>query len=68
MYFGFRDQKLIAIVIMLASPSTPTAYIMAKNMHGDATLSASIIVMTTLLSSITLTAWIYIMKALELIQ
>ena len=67
-YFGFRDQKLIAIVIMLASPSTPTAYIMAKNMHGDATLSASIIVMTTLLSSITLTGWIYIMKALELIQ
>lgn len=65
---GFRDQKLIAIIIMLASPCTPTAYIMAKNMHGDDTLAASIIVVTTFFSSITMTAWIYIMKALSLIQ
>ena len=47
-YFGFRDQKLIAIVIMLASPCTPTSYIMAKNMDGDDTLAASIVVSTTL--------------------
>lgn len=29
-YMGFRDQKLIALLIMLASPCTPTSYIMAK--------------------------------------
>ena len=66
--FGFRDQKLIAIVIMLASPCTPTSYIMAKNMDGDDTLAASIVVSTTLFSSITLTGWIFLMKALMLIQ
>lgn len=65
---GFRDQKLIAIVIMLASPCTPTAYIMAKNMDGDDVLASSIIVTTTLLSSITLTFWIFLMRFLELIQ
>lgn len=65
---GFRDQKLIAIVIMLASPCTPTAYIMAKNMDGDDILASSIIVTTTLLSSITLTFWIFLMRFLELIQ
>jgi hypothetical protein len=59
---GFRDQKLIAIVIMLASPCTPTAYIMAKNMEGDYVLSSSIVVMTTLLSSVTLTFWIFLMR------
>ena len=48
---GFRDQRaVIAIIIMLASPCTPTAYIMAKNMHGDDTLAASIIVVTTFFS------------------
>ena len=67
-YAGFRDQKLIAIVIMLASPCTPTSYIMAKNMDGDAELAASIIVSTTLLSTVTLTGWIFLMRSLALIQ
>lgn len=67
-YAGFRDQKLIAIVIMLASPCTPTSYIMAKNMDGDAELAASIIVATTLFSTVTLTGWIFLMRSLALIQ
>ncbi|MCI8306618.1 MAG: AEC family transporter [Lachnospiraceae bacterium] len=67
-YLGFRDQKLIAIVIMFASPCTPTAYIMAKNMHGDETLAGSIVVATTFFSAITMTGWIYLMKSLALIR
>lgn len=66
-WLGFRDQKLIAIIIMLASPCTPTAYIMAKNMDGDWTLASSIIVATTFFSSITLTGWIFIARLLELV-
>lgn len=61
---GFRDQKLLALIIMLGSPTTPTAYIMAKNMQGDEVLSSSVIVITTLLSSITLTIWIFVMRSL----
>lgn len=67
-FFGFRDQKLIAIIIMLASPCTPTSYIMAKNMDGDDILASSIVVTTTLLSSVTLTGWIFLMRSLELIR
>lgn len=66
-WLEFRDQKLIAILIMLASPCTPTSYIMAKNMNGDDVLAASIVVTTTLLSSVTLTAWIFLLRCLELI-
>lgn len=65
---GFRDQKLIAILIMLASPCTPTAYIMAKNMDGDGVLASSIVVATTFLSSLTLTFWIFLLRCLELIR
>lgn len=65
---GFRDQKLIAILIMLASPCTPTAYIMAKNMKGDDVLASGIVVMTTLLSSVTLTFWIFLLRLLDLIR
>ncbi len=61
-WMGFRNQELVAILIMLASPSTVTCYIMAKNMNNDAVLSSSIIVLTTFLSSITLTGWIFILR------
>lgn len=61
-WMGFRNQELMAILIMLASPSTVSCYIMAKNMNNDEVLSSSIIVLTTLLSSITLTAWIFVLR------
>lgn len=64
---GFRQEKLIAILVMLAAPTTPSCYIMAKNMKNDGVLTASAVVVTTLLSSVTLTAWIYLLKTLGLI-
>ena len=39
---GFRDQALVALVIMLGSPTTPSSYIMAKNMGHEGNLSAYI--------------------------
>ncbi len=64
---GFRGSELVAILVMLGSPTTVTCYIMAKNMGNDAELSSSIVVMATLLSSVTLTLWIYLLKMLSLI-
>ena len=67
MAFGFTGEKIIGILIMLASPTTPSCYIMAKNMNNDGTLTASIVVATTLLASLTLTGWIFLLKMLGLI-
>ena len=64
---GFRTEKLIAILIMLAAPTTPSCYIMAKNMKNDGVLTASSVVVTTLCSSITLTFWIYLIKSMGFI-
>lgn len=66
-YFGFRDQKLIALLIMLGCPTTVSCYIMAKNMNNDGVLTSSIVVVTTLLSAFTLTIWIFILKSLGLV-
>jgi len=66
-YMGFTGEKLIAILIMLAAPTTPSCYIMAKNMKNDGVLTASVVVSTTLLAAFTLTAWIYVLKSLALI-
>lgn len=61
---GFTDEKLIAILIMLGAPTTASCYIMAKAMKNDTVLTSSIVVTTTLLSSVTLTLWIFILKTM----
>lgn len=59
---GFRDQALVGLIIMLGSPTTPSSYIMAKNMGHDGVLTSSVVVATTLMSSVTLTLWIFIAR------
>lgn len=66
-YLGFRDEKMIAILVMLAAPTTPSCYIMAKNMNNDGVLTASAVVVTTLFSAVTLTFWIYLLKTVGMI-
>lgn len=61
---GFTGEKLIGIMVMLAAPATPSCYIMAKNMNNDGVLTASIVVMTTLLAAFTLTGWIFVLRSL----
>lgn len=64
---GFRNEALVAIIVMLGSPTTVTCYIMAKNMDNDEVLSSSIVVLATLFSSFTLTGLVFLMKYLGLI-
>ena len=60
---GFAGAEMIAILIMVGSPTTVSCYIMAKNMDNDGELTSSIIVLTTLLSSVTLTFWIFLLRS-----
>ena len=63
-WMGFSGEKMIAILIMLASPTTPSCYLMAKSMNNDEVLTASVIVTTTLMAAFTLTGWIFLLKTL----
>lgn len=65
--FDFNSSEVAAILIMLASPTTVSCYIMAKNMDNDGPLTSDIIMITTVLSSLTLTGWIFILKTVSLI-
>ncbi len=64
---GFRMEKLIAITVMLGSATTISAYVMARNMGHEGSLTAGAIMLTTLISSFTLTGWIWILRALALV-
>lgn len=60
---GFRNEELVALLILTGAPTTVSSYIMAKNMGNDGVLASGIVVMTTLLSSVTLTFIIFVLKS-----
>lgn len=62
-WMGFRNEELVALLILTGAPTTVSSYIMAKNMGNDGVLASGIVVMTTLLSSVTLTFIIFILKS-----
>lgn len=64
---GFRNDEMVALLILTGAPTTVSSYIMAKNMDNDGVLASGIVVMTTLLSSITLTGIIFILKSYNII-
>ena len=64
LWLGFEGEKLISILIMLGAPTTASCYIMAKAMKNDTVLTSSIVVMSTLLSAVTLTLWIFLLRSL----
>lgn len=64
---GFREEKLVAILVMLGSATTSSCFIMAKNMGHEGKISSCSVMVTTLLSSFTLTLWLFILKSLHYI-
>ncbi len=66
-WMGFRNEEMVALLILTGAPTTVSSYIMAKNMGNDSVLASGIVVMTTLLSSVTLTAIIFILKSNSII-
>lgn len=64
---GFRNEKLVAILVMLGSATTSSCFIMAKNMGHEGKISSCAVMATTLLSSFTLTMWLFILKSLQYI-
>ena len=60
---GFRNEQLIAILVMLGSATTVSCFVMARNMGHEGTLSSGVIMMTTLLSAFTLTMWLDVLRS-----
>ena len=59
---GFRNEQLVALLVMLGAPTTVSSHIMAKNMNHDGVLTSSVVVATTFLSSITMTLWLFLLR------
>lgn len=66
-YLGFRQQQLVAILVMLGSAATVSCFVMARNMGHEGVLSSSVVAITTCGSAFTLTLWLDLIRTLGLI-
>ena len=64
---GFRNEEMIAILVMLGSATTVSCFVMARNMGHEGTLSSGVIMMTTLLCAFTLTMWLDVLRSFGLV-
>ena len=65
---GFRNEEMIAILVMLGSATTVSCFVMARNMGHEGTLSSGVIMMTTLLSAFTLTMWLDVLRSFGVVE
>ena len=64
--FGFSGVHLGIILIVFGTPTAISSYIMAKNMHADASLANQIVLLSTLCSMFTIFLFSFICEALGL--
>ena len=57
----------VAVLIMLASSTTSSSYVMSRGQGYDGALTANTILLTTFLSAFTLTGWLYVLRSMGLI-
>ena len=64
---GWRNEWLVTLMIMMGAPTTPSSFIMAKNMGHDGATTANIVAGTTLFSAATVTFWLWLGRITGLI-
>ncbi|ETX09909.1 transporter [Marinomonas ushuaiensis DSM 15871] len=65
--FGYRGMELGVLFLMSSAPTASASYIMVRAMNGNSTLAANIIVITTIVSLITTSIGVTVLRSLDLI-
>lgn len=66
-WMGCRGEVLVAVLLMLASPTTVSCFSMARSMGHEGTLTSGVVMLTTVCSAFTFTFWLYLLRTLALI-
>lgn len=61
---GLRGDDMLTGTIMMGVPTAVVTYVFAFQLKGDAVLASTIIIVSTLVSSLSITFWIYFVRAL----
>ncbi|MCD7767434.1 MAG: AEC family transporter [Oscillospiraceae bacterium] len=64
---GCRGELLVAMLVMLGSPTTVSCFSMARSMGHEGVLTSSTVMLTTIFSAFTFTGWLYLLKCFGLV-
>ncbi len=64
---GCRGELLVAMLVMLGSPTTVSCFSMARSMGHEGVLTSSTVMLTTIFSAFTFTGWLYLLKCVGLV-
>ena len=62
-WFGLTGPSLVIVAVCAAVPTSPSAYVMARQMGGDAPLLAQIITLQTVLAAVTMPLFVALVAA-----
>jgi len=60
--YGFRGQELVMLMVLFACPTAAASFVMTKGMGANAELAANIVLTTTIGSTLTISAGVYLMR------
>jgi hypothetical protein len=64
---GFGNSDILLLFVLFGVPTATTSYIMAAMMGGDDILASNIVMLTTLISVFSMTAFIFVFKSTGMI-
>lgn len=64
---GFRNEALVALIAVAASPTAVSSFSMAKEMDADGELAGQIVVITSITCILTIFLWVLLLKTMGLI-
>ncbi len=62
-WLGLTGQDLRVGAIMMGCPTAVVTYVMASQLKGDTNLAGTIIVVSTAISAVTITGWLFLLRA-----
>ncbi|WP_027856794.1 AEC family transporter [Marinobacterium jannaschii] len=60
--YGFRGQELVMLMVLFACPTAAASFVMARGMGANGELAANIVLTTTIGSTLTISAGVYLMR------
>ena len=63
-WMGVSGEDMRIGAIMLGCPTAVVTYVMAARLRGDTDLAGTIVIVSTAASAVTITGWLFLLRAL----
>jgi hypothetical protein len=66
-WFGISTEGIVVLFVLYAAPTAIVSYVMASNMGTDEHLASSIVIFSSMVSILTYTIGVYILRVIGIV-